>query len=305
MQKVTHLLALLLFCALSAHSQQLDSIPYAYGKLYYHIYGKGTPVILLSGGPGNACQQQATVAEALGKKYLAILLEQRGTGLSIPTPLDSTTINLKAAEDDITLLMDHLKIKKSVIYGHSWGAMLALSYATKHPERVKALVLACPGYYTLSTTLLTRHVNNLRVRMSVSDLALFDALEKKISTGKANAADSTLYARTSRLGYIYDKSRIDTLFAQINTGKPNLVTQGLIVKDLGRVGYDLSKTLPKYKGRIDVISGAQDALAFYTYEFKVIQPSMRLHWIERSGHFPMFEQPVAFLQELDNVLQTH
>lgn len=304
MQKVTRLLTLLLLSALSAYSQQLDSIPYAYGKLYYHIYGKGAPVIILSGGPGNACQQQATVAAALGKNYMAILLEQRGTGLSIPVPLDSTTINLQAAEDDITLLMDHLKIRKSVIYGHSWGAMLALSYATKHPERVKALVLACPGYYKLSSELLTRHVNNLRVRMGVSDLALYDSLEKKIGAGKANGADSALYGRTARLGYIYDKRRIDTLLEQINTGKPNVTTQGLIVKDLGRVGYDLSKTLPKYKGRIEVISGAQDALAFYTYEFKVIQPSMRLHWIERSGHFPMFEQPVAFLQELNNIMQT-
>lgn len=295
---------LLLLCVLFADAQHTAAVPYPYGKLYYHVYGQGEPVIVLSGGPGNACQQQQTVAEALGKRYMAILPEQRGTGLSIPVPLDSTTINLRAAEDDITRIMDHLKIRRCIVYGHSWGAMLAMSYATKHPERVKALVLVCPGYYTLSPELLTTHVNNIRVRLGVSELALYDSLEHKIAGGGATAADSALYSRTARLGYIYDKRRIDTLLEQINTGKANTITQGLIVNDLRRTGYDLSKTLPGYKGRMEVISGAQDALAFYTYEFKVIQPAMRLHWIQASGHFPMFEQPVAFFKVLDEVMRS-
>jgi hypothetical protein len=33
--------------------------------------------------------------------------EQRGTGRSIPVPLDSTIINLKSAHEDLIMLMNH------------------------------------------------------------------------------------------------------------------------------------------------------------------------------------------------------
>src|SRR5688572_4540820 len=80
-------------------AQKLDSIKYNYGYLYYHEYGVGEPIIVLSGGPGGSHLQQEEVAIELGKTYKSILLEQRGTGRSIPNPFDSTTINLRSAID--------------------------------------------------------------------------------------------------------------------------------------------------------------------------------------------------------------
>jgi proline iminopeptidase len=119
-------------------AQRLDSIPYSQGYLYYHTYGqKGEPVVLLSGGPGSNCMQEEGVAIALSAKYTCYLLEQRGTGLSQPRVLDSTTITVKNAEDDITLLIRHLHYNQVILYGHSWGGMLGLSYAVHHPNYYK------------------------------------------------------------------------------------------------------------------------------------------------------------------------
>jgi len=42
---------------------------------------------------------------------------------------------------DIEKLREHLKIDRWVVFGGSWGSTLALSYAEKHPQQVKALVL--------------------------------------------------------------------------------------------------------------------------------------------------------------------
>jgi proline iminopeptidase len=303
LMKLLLVLITLLYC-LPIRAQQLDSLKYPNGWLYYHIYGKGNPVIVLSGGPGNSCLQQEEVAIELGKHYKAILLEQRGTGLSIPVPFDSTTINLKAAVEDIERLLHKEAISKTIIYGHSWGAMLGMSYAAAHPEKVRALVLANPGYYKFSAEFMTTHMNNLRGRLGASDLVVMDSLGKRIEAGKANGADSALYNRTVRLAYIYNKADIDSLMAKIYIAKPNGRMQTLMVSDLQRVHFDLSKNLPKYKGPITVIGSRQDPLAFYTYELKIIRPDIDLHWIQASGHFPMFEQQPAFFQVLEKVMAT-
>ncbi len=295
------LLTVLLSC-LRADAQQTDSLKYANGYLYYHVYGKGSPVIVLSGGPGNSCMQQETVAKELGKHYRSILPEQRGTGLSIPHPFDSTTINLAAAVEDVHRLLQHEGIGKAVIYGHSWGAMLAMSFAAAHPEQVTALVLANPGYYKFDPDFMTTHVNNLRARLGLADLALMDSLDKKIGAGKGSAADTALYNRTMRLAYVYNKADIDPLMAKIYVAKPNVRMQLLMVQDLQRVHFDLRKNLPQYKGPITVIGGRQDPLAFYTYELQGIRPDIKLYWIQATGHFPMFEQPAAFMDTLGKVM---
>lgn len=292
------LLTMLLFCAFTGHTQQLDSINYPNGYLYFHTYGSGTPIIILSGGPGNSCIQQEEVAITLSKQYRSILLEQRGTGLSVPVPFDSTTINLDAAVKDLKRLLEHLHLKKAVFYGHSWGAMLAMSFAASYPNKVSALVLVDPGYYKYSPELMTTHVNNLRTRLSAAEIHLTDSLEKVLDSGKGTKDDMNIYFRTIRLTYIYNKSLIDSMLGKINVAKSNLVMQKLMVNDLRRVHYDLSKNLYHYKGPITIIAGSQDPLAFYTYELKIIRPEIKLRWINGSGHFPMFEQTAEFNEQL-------
>jgi proline iminopeptidase len=44
-------------------------------------------------------------------------------------------------------LREHLGVVKWVVLGGCWGATLALSYALKHPNAVKALILG--GIFTL------------------------------------------------------------------------------------------------------------------------------------------------------------
>ncbi len=304
MRSALSCISALLLCA-NVAAQQTDSVKHANGYLYYHSYGSGTPVIVLTGGPGNSYLQQEEVAATLGKGYKAVLLEQRGTGRSIPAPFDSTTINLQTAIADVDRLVDHLQLKQALIYGHSWGAMLAMCYAATHPEKVKALVLVAPGYYKASPELFAVHMANLRVKLGLAELDQLDSLTRKQENKQATPADAAAYDRLFRYGYIYDKRKMDSLLPKINAGKPNATMRDLMIKDLIRVKYDLSvqPLLSRYKGPIHVISGRQDALTFYTYELKIIHPSMQLHWVQESGHFPMFEQPGPFYDTLFQVMK--
>ncbi|KAI9315799.1 proline iminopeptidase, partial [Zopfochytrium polystomum] len=78
--------------------------------------------------------------------YRIILFDQRGAGKSTPTASleDNTTWALVA---DIEALRTRLDVDRWVVFGGSWGSTLALTYATRHADRVAALVLR--GIFTL------------------------------------------------------------------------------------------------------------------------------------------------------------
>ncbi len=134
MKKFISTIILILVLA-DVYGQKLDSIAYKYGHLFYHSYGNGETIIMLSGGPGNNALQLESVALKLSQKNRVVLLEQRGTGRSIPSKFDEETINIKSALSDINLLLDHLNLKNAIILGHSYGAELAIIYAFNFPRK--------------------------------------------------------------------------------------------------------------------------------------------------------------------------
>jgi pimeloyl-ACP methyl ester carboxylesterase len=300
--KAFHLFCIFVLFTSAGWSQRMDSIRFDKGYLFYHEYGKGEPLILLTGGPGSSYQQLEEVAVELGKSYRTILFEQRGTGRSIPTPHDATTINLQAAHDDLTLVLNHLKLKEATFIGHSWGGMLAMSYATAYPAKVKSLVLLDPGPFKLDPVLGKAFLENQESKLGLQEVALRDSLSVRIKANRASEAEKEQFEKVRLLSIVYDKSKIDSLFPRIKKGGNNLKTSGLIMKSLGESGFDLTKTLPAYKKPIHIISGRQDPGAFVSYELKVLIPTAQLYWIERAGHFPMFEQPQQFYATILGIL---
>lgn len=281
--------------------QKLDSIKYKHGYLYYHEYGTGEPVILLSGGPGGSYRQEEDVAIELSKSFKTVLPEQRGTGRSIPYPFDSTTINLQSALDDLNLLLEHFKLQKAIFFGHSWCGMLAMSFAAAYPSKVKSLILLAPGPYKEWQ----KNFQTLRMifksRMGLQEQVLFDSLTLKMDDGRATATDSLMRRKLILQAQVFNKSFSDSVQARIQL-QSNVQMQGLMFKDLIK-SYDLTNTLINYKGAIDIICCSQDYVVNHTYEVKLLMPSAQVHWLEQCGHWPQFEQPKAFYDTLFAILK--
>jgi proline iminopeptidase len=290
------LLALQLF-TLSAFAQKIDSIKYSNGYLYFHEYGSGDPVIVLTGGPGAGYLQLEEVAINLGKHKRAILLEQRGTGRSKPVPYDTSTINLQTAHDDINRLMDYLQLKQAHLLGHSWGAMLAMSFATEYPARVKSLVLIDSGPFKFDRVLNETFAANKDARLTPEDRAARDAAFKN-QNENATEENKKLARKWELVPVLYDRTRLDTLFEKITKAPSHPQMGSLMFRDLSKKKFDLSKKLPLFKNPVHIIAGAQDPGAFVSYELKILLPQANLHWINKSGHFPMYEQPEQFYSTL-------
>ena len=109
--------------------------------MFYAQFGnpQGKPAVYLHGGPGGG--SSASYSRFFDPEtYRIILYDQRGCGKSTPhASLDANTTPHLVA--DLELLREHLNIDRWLVAGGSWGSTLALVYAQKYPERVKALVL--------------------------------------------------------------------------------------------------------------------------------------------------------------------
>ena len=287
----------------SLQGQDLKFVNYSNGKIYYHVYGQGRPVVLLSGGPGNRCQQIEDVAIALGKHYQTILIEQRGTGLSIPEPMDETTITLKELLADINRVLDDMQLRDAVFFGHSWGGTLAMSFAVTFPERVQSLILVGPGFFDADKVKRTTFDLNGKVRLGEADLDYLNLLIDKQKSMHLTESEINDLRRITYKSYIYDKHKIEPLFEKIKLGVRNAQMYSLIWKNLDNIQFDIKKQLQQISKPVSIITGLQDPLAFVSYELKMIIPNTDMHWIQECGHYPMYEQPEKFYSIIETLMK--
>jgi proline iminopeptidase len=299
------LLGIFILIAAVLKAQKTDSIPYSQGYLYYHTYGqKGEPIIILSGGPGSNCMQEEAVAIRLSAKFRCYLLEQRGTGLSKPRVMDSTTITVKNAEDDITRLINHLKYKEVILYGHSWGGMLGLSYAVHHPNRIKKLLLLGTGEIKSDPKVLRTISDLMNSRIdSVTDKTI-TLIDEKMTNKTVTPEEKALFKKITLSLYINDKTKLDSIYnilSSLTVSDPRM--SNLMWDDFRRTKFDVTVPLKSFNKPMYILCGREDFFSFLSYELKIAKPSAHLHWIEGSGHFPMFETPNAFYSLLFEILE--
>jgi pimeloyl-ACP methyl ester carboxylesterase len=106
-------------------------------QVYYSIYGKGDPIVVMAGGFGDATSMMQTI-EPLSRKRQVIAIELEGHG---HTALRASPMSHEKNGDDVAAVLRHLKIPKADIAGYSHGADAALRMAIQHPEMVRNLIV--------------------------------------------------------------------------------------------------------------------------------------------------------------------
>ena len=98
------------------------------GSIYWKKIGSGpkTPLLLLHGGPG-AGHNYLEPMGALGDERQVILYDQLGCGKA-DSPADEKIYTIQRAVDEVDAVRKALGLEKIVLFGNSWGAMLAIEY---------------------------------------------------------------------------------------------------------------------------------------------------------------------------------
>jgi len=115
------------------------------GKLniHYKKIGVGPAIVFLS-GRGLDLYIWMQLAQKLKNDFTCILVDHRGSGKS-DTPRKAFLIENMA--EDISLLMDSLKINEAVFVGQSMGGFVALQFAVDYSNKIKALVAVSTAAY--------------------------------------------------------------------------------------------------------------------------------------------------------------
>jgi pimeloyl-ACP methyl ester carboxylesterase len=114
--------------------------------LHYVDLGKGVPVVFVHGSLSDGGYWADQVGE-FAKHYRAIAYSRRyNYPNSNPARAGYSAV---VDAEDLAAFIGALHLGKVVVIGHSYGALTALFLAAKHPELVRALVLAEPPAVSL------------------------------------------------------------------------------------------------------------------------------------------------------------
>ncbi len=113
-------------------------------SLAYQVVGEG-PIDLVFVPPFTShCEliweipEAARMLRRLASFSRLILFDKQGTGLSDPVPRPPTH---EERAREVEAVMDTVGSKQAALFGASEGGSVAIEFATKHPERTRALVL--------------------------------------------------------------------------------------------------------------------------------------------------------------------
>ncbi len=110
-------------------------------RLYYEVYGKGAPLVVLHGNGGSISNAGGHYAELI-KKYKVIAIDSRSQGQSTDTDIPLTYEQMAS---DVAALLDQINVDSALIWGQSDGAILGLILAMDYPIKVKRVIAFAPN----------------------------------------------------------------------------------------------------------------------------------------------------------------
>jgi proline iminopeptidase len=146
--KLNGLLAILFVPAIVA-TQQNGYVTVSDGaRLFYRTSGHPGPgvdtIIAIHGGPGlDLGTIYNDMAAMFGDRHVVIYYDQRGGGRS-ELPADTTRLYAPRQIQDLDDLRRHFGLNRVTLVAHSYGPLLAASYAIAHPTNVKKMIFFGP-----------------------------------------------------------------------------------------------------------------------------------------------------------------
>jgi len=241
------------------------------GEFKYIEEGEG-PVLLLLHGLFGALSNWVDVTSFFSPHYKVVI------PLMPIYTLPVLNTNVKALAGFVHDFMLYKGYHDVTLVGNSLGGHVALVYITRHPEKVKALVL------TGSSGLYEDAMGGSFPRRED-----YDFIRKKVEV--------TFYDPKTA-----SKELVDEVFAIVND-KGKLIRILSLAKSAIR--HNMSDELHTIRQPTCLIWGKQDTITppQVAEDFHKLIANSDLYWIDRCGHAPMMEQPKEFNEVLEKWLE--
>jgi pimeloyl-ACP methyl ester carboxylesterase len=267
--------------------------------LSVHLKTRGQPgahTFVLLHGFGASVYSWHAVLDPLSQYGQVIAYDRPAFGLT-ERPMSWVGENPYGPQAQVDLLLgllDHFNIRKAILVGNSAGGTVAMNFYLQHPERVEALILVDPAVYAggggpswvrlLGKTPQMQHLGPLFVRsIQKSGLDLIATAwhdPSKITQETWDGYTKPLKAEN------WDRA----LWYLTMAGQPS----------------DLPAHLAEFTVPTLVITGDDDRIVPTEQSIRLAGelPQAKLVVIPQAGHVPHEEQPAAFLQAVQQFMNS-
>jgi len=273
-------------------------IPVGKTSLYTRDIGQGLPVIVLHGGPDFDHGYFLPDLDRLADSFRLIYYDQRGRGRSADQVVPQE-VTIASEMEDLDIVRQHFGLASPALLGHSWGVVLALEFALRHPERVSRMILMNPAPASTSDVAMFRkfYAQKLGTDMGRQKEILASAAYQE-GDPEAVAARYRLHFKPAlKRPEDYEKLMATMKAAFVRQGKEGIVKARAVEDRLMREtlqvdGYDLLPRLQTLSIPTLVIWGDHD---FFPREIAAhiarAIPNAQLVTVNGCGHFAYMECP--------------
>ncbi len=277
---------------------------------------EGYPIIYLHGGPGGAISKRLIVdLKPLSEDGFDLYFyDQVGSGTSSRLS-DISGYTVQRQVDDLNEIITKINSGKVILIGQSWGAVLAATYFSKHPERIAKIIFTSPGpVYPINNAEINtptpdsfrlrppfftnKAVNETSTNIRIKAITLFATwFGKKIASDKevdeyADFVDSKAY-----------KSALcDTSINLENRGS-NGFFAGIMTYKSVLLLNDFREKIRGTNMKVLILKGQCDNQPWgATHEYLSLFPNHNFVLIPNAGHFINVEQHEIYIREIKNFL---
>lgn len=255
--------------------------------IYYEVHGdsESYPLVLIHPIGGNILIWHEEIPLLVENGFRVIAYEIRGHRRTSMGPAKAYAMH--ELVNDLSLLLEHLKVSKCTMIGHSIGGIIASMYAAQSPDIVDAIVLINSSPKQFQERDLEKHFNTRRIAIKEGiaslaeyELKRFDESRDLFKNKKHSDFFKEMFTKTSVDGFVAATLALYTI--------PKDVVQKLRsngTKILAIVGSD------------------DDVFMRLLSETKEEIPEMELRIIEGSDHWMIIEKPEEGLEMLVEFLR--
>jgi Predicted hydrolases or acyltransferases (alpha/beta hydrolase superfamily) len=304
-----------LFLFVSSQAQLPDSytggkfITVNGAKLWVVLAGKGDPLVIIPGGPGNNHFAYRTF-DSLATNNLIIYFDAFGRGKS-DTAKDVRAYSLERDIKDLEGLRVALHFDKWNVLGHSYGGVVAQGYALQYPDHVAHLILANTFH---SFIMWQENDDNSNHEIKTNYPEVWEELMKIREAGAVSSDPNhqEIYGRVP-YGFLYAYNPANFL-ARGGKPYPNPFNSKLYYQMVGKDGdfivgndignFDFRKDLKNLKMPVLIYGGRYDRVAVpeMMLKYKDYCPQAQFVFFEHSGHNPQVEEPAKLFPIIEKFL---
>jgi len=275
-------------------------------RIWYDESGKGSPIVVIHGGPGMDHESLAADLKPLEKHHRVIEYDQRGGGRST-LPADMALLTIDHHVDDLEALRQQLHIEKLTLVAHSFGPAIAALYAIKYPDHVERMVFLGPipprkgkFFELFGASFQPRLTDEQRKRGA--------ELQKQFATSSDVTAVCREYWSIMTPPRLAKSTPLSVVKSDLCAGPPEAIRFGMTKTNgatFGSLGdWNWTADLARVKAPVLIIHGEEDAIPMsMVSEWVTALPNARILRLPHTAHFPHAEQPKIVFDAMETFLR--